>query len=376
MALGAVVGLAFLTKLTTVLFLPAPLLYVAVHTLRAKRERGMILKALVYAALIALVLAGPWYVLNTVNTVRFAIYSAQYDAVAMDRPDRVPAMERVAAYVGDLAGWPLAATVAVASLLGAVAAHRTRDRFSDQAIERSHLRIHLSRMTWLGSITAAAILLVPSYFDARFLLPIWPLMAIEIGRHVRLMMLRTAAVPRLLVSGGLAASLFLACGNVVRQPPNLTYWRTASLIDELVGRYGIATLGNVGNCIEWNVCKTGLLNELRGKPADCYVLHDLSKWPSERIQQALPRFDAIVVLERSAEPESRYVYSPGLNRSYDAAVERLVQDRRFVRIPAPLGEGLPHLSVYIKGTKLGRTERSPGALAGDHRQSEDTSRRY
>ena len=152
--------------------------------------------------------------------------------------------------------------------------------------------------------------------------------------------------------------------GIVRQPSNQTYWRTASLIDHLVSEYGVATLGNVGNRIDWNVCKTGLINELRDKPADCFVLHDLTKLTQERVRQALPRFDAVVVLDRFVDPDGRSHYSPGLNRSYGAVVESLTQDPQFVLVPTPQSEGLPHLSVYVKGSKLGRTEQSPRTLRG------------
>ena len=84
---------------------------------------------------------------------------------------------------------------------------------------------------------------------------------------------------------------------VVAQTPAITtYWNTAALIDELVREYGISTLGNVGNCAEWNVCKTGLINELRDQPANCFVLHDLTKLNADDALRHLAQFDAVVVL--------------------------------------------------------------------------------
>jgi len=375
LALGVMVGLALLTKLTIALFLSAPLVYVLWNTIRFHGDRRLLLKALCWSGLISLVIAGPWYALNTAKAVRFAIFSSRYDQVARDRADRVTTGERVAAFVADVAGWPLAATLASAALFGSLPALRKSNRSSDRVIERSELQAHLARMTWLGAGTSAAALLVPSYFDPRFLLPIWPVVAIELGRRFAIMLPRFHAFPRCLVSGGLAASVLLACASVVRQPPIPTYWQTASLIDHLVSHYGIATLGNVGNCSEWNVCKTGLINELRDRPADCFVLHDLSKVPADQIHPMLSRLDAVVVLKRTDLPERLFNFSAGLNGSYSTVVENVIQDPQFVLVPTPAVGGLPHLSVYIKETKLARTEKSPRTYAGNYRLWETPSRR-
>jgi 4-amino-4-deoxy-L-arabinose transferase-like glycosyltransferase len=374
LALGTMVGLSLLTKLTTALFLPAPLVYVLFHAVRPSSDRRRLLNALVWSGLISLVIAGPWYALNTVKAVKFAIFSSQYDQVTGDRADRVPTGERVAAFVGDLPGRPLAATFAGATLFGSVLTLRKCNRSFDHLIEQSDHQAHLARMTWLGAGTGAAVLLLPSYFDSRFLLPIWPLLAIELGRRFAIMMTGFTAIPRSLVSGGLAASVLLACASIVGQPSIPTYWRTASLIDHLVSQYGVATLGNVGNCIEWNVCKTSLINELRKKPADCFVRHDLTRLPPERIRQVLTRFDAVVVLRRTDLPESRFVFAPGLNRSYGAVVENVTQDHQFVLVPTPMERGLPHLAVYVKKSKLGPIEQWPKTYAGNHRLWERPSR--
>ena len=43
-------------------------------------------------------------------------------------------------------------------------------------------------------------------------------------------------------------------------------WGAKRLIDDLVAHHQVAMIGNVGNCGDWNVCKTGLVNELRATP--------------------------------------------------------------------------------------------------------------
>ena len=96
-----------------------------------------------------------------------------------------------------------------------------------------------------------------------------------------------------------------AAFSVARAPAITTYWNTAALIDDLVREYGISTLGNVGNCAEWNVCKTGLTNELRDQPASCFVLHDLTKLRPDDARRHLAQFDAVVVLGPAARGRGR-----------------------------------------------------------------------
>ena len=158
----------------------------------------------------SLAIAGPWYALNTVKAVKFAIFSSRYDKVAGDRSDRVSTAEHAAAIVGDLAGWPLAATFVSSTFVGSVLAFRKRKSSADRETEQPEIQAHLGRMAWLGFGTSAVVLLYPSYFDPRFLLPIWPVLAIDIGRRFQLMMASFNATPRLLASGGLIASLLLA----------------------------------------------------------------------------------------------------------------------------------------------------------------------
>ena len=213
LALGTVVGLSLLTKLTIALFLPAPLFYVLFHAIRPHSNRRLLLKTLLWSGILSVVIAGPWYALNAAQAVNFAIFSSRYDEVAGDRSERVRTGQRAAAFVGDLAGWPLAATFASATVFGSVVALRKGNRSLDDGMERSDIQAHLGRMAWLGAGSGAAVLLYPSYFDPRFLLPIWPALAIDIGRQFYLMMARFNATPKRLVIGGLAASLLLACAE-------------------------------------------------------------------------------------------------------------------------------------------------------------------
>jgi len=366
-ALGIVIGLALLTKLTVALFLPSLMLYVLVCALRSTSDRRALLRPLLWCGLICIAVAGPWYARNAVSAVKFAVFSSRYNELAEGRSDRVPAARRVVVMVGDLAGWPMTATVAAAVLAGLLAGSRGGGADSSPCGERAVAQLHFTRMAWLGAGTGAVILLCPSYFDSRFLLPIWPALAVDLGTRLRAMLIRLDFTPKVLVGLGLTASVLAAAVMVAREPFNPTYWRTAGLIDDLVGRYGITNLVNMGNCASWNVCKTGLINELREKPGDCFVLHDLTKLSADRAHQRLSRADAVVVLGRSDLAESILRSSPGLNRGYGAMVESLDTDPRFSLVALPAMSGLPHLRVYVRKGRLEAVGHTSKAQAFERR---------
>jgi hypothetical protein len=297
----------------------------------------------------AVVVAGPWYSKNTGKAIQFARFSSRYNQAAEGRTDRVATQTRLLTMAGDLAGWPLIATAAGATIVFMVTSLRKPTRVANASGNHVGPHVHFSRMAWLGYGSAAFVLLYPTYFDTRFLLPIWPVLAVDVGRRLTGMLADFHVTPRIILGGGLAASVVAACALVACAPTTRTYWNTAALIDDLVLRYQVSNLGNVGNCAAWNVCKTGLINELRDNPGNCFVLHDLTKLAPEQVRQRLARFDAVVVLGRASLPESTFLAAPGLNRSYADITETLKADAAFSLIAPPPCGGLPELSVYVKG---------------------------
>jgi hypothetical protein len=347
-ALGAATGLALLTKLTTVLFVPILFLVLFVRATRGPQQ-GQTARSLAWCALVCAIVAGPWYAINGVAAIRFAEFSSKYNQVAEGTSDRIPVVERAALFAAELPGWPLVATFACGSSFVALSGmHKTR-RGELPPRECDYLGRWFSRLVWASAATAAVLLLIPVYFDVRFLLPIWPALAVDLGR-------RSASwrsphgtlAPRVLFGSGLAAAIANAIFMVATAAPIATYWQTATLIDGLVNDYKIATLGNVGNCAEWNVCKTGLINELRDQPENCFVLHDLTKLPAAEAEKHLGQFDAIIVLGGSQMQQSQLRRAPGLNRSYSAIADTLSHDKRFVRFEPPAWAGLPQAVVYIR----------------------------
>jgi hypothetical protein len=356
MALGIVVGLALLTKLTTVLFVPIPLAFVLTRIVRGGPDRRVLLKSLSWSVVACTAVAAPWYAFNAGKAVKFAQFSSKYNVIAEGRAQSVSVARRLVLMTADLPGWPVAVTLTCASLylVASVRRRGLRDENGPVGPKPTSLQARFSGMAWLGAGTAAAILLGPSYFDTRFLLPIWPVLAVDLGRRLSVSFPRLSLIPQFLLVAGLAAGVVNAASVVAQTPAITTYWNTTALIDDLVRKYGIHTLGNVGNCAEWNVCKTGLLNELRDQPADCFVLHDLSKLQTDLAKGHLAQFDAVVVLGRQLLPESKLQQAPGLNRSYGALTEVLAQDPRFFRVAVPQ-PGLPDLSVYIRHGTRGPT---------------------
>jgi 4-amino-4-deoxy-L-arabinose transferase-like glycosyltransferase len=240
MAIGILVGLAFLTKLTIVLFLPIPILFALARVIRGGQERTILIKSLVWSVLACAAIAGPWYVLNANTAYKFAQFSSRYNEIAELRPERDPTASRVALMAADLPGWPLAATLCVAAVLVALQ-FRRRPAIGVSPTEQSlsyNPAASYSFMAWLGLGSAATVLLFPLYFDTRFLMPIWPLIAVDLGRRLALSFPRFQRPQRMLLTGGLAVSVMSAAMAVVRAPVVPTYRNTAALIDNLVRERG------------------------------------------------------------------------------------------------------------------------------------------
>jgi hypothetical protein len=349
-ALGLVVGLALLTKVTTALFLPGPLIYGCGAVQRNGGVRSMFLKRLALCIVVCIAVAGPWYLKNAHAAVKFALFSAKYNELATGR-DRVPMPQRVAEIANDVVGWPLVVTVGGSAIAFALFGQKRREQpaiDADQAVAGRYFR----EMAWLGAGIAAVSLLLPAYFDTRFLLPIWPVLAVALGTGVSLQLTKLRAIPRSLIGIGFVVSIACATVAVIREPLFPTYWKTTAFIDDLVTRFGVSNLLNVGNCAGWNVCKTGLMNELRDEPGNCFVLHDLTKAADARAKQLLKQADAVVVLGRSDLSDAVLQVAPGLNRGYQGLVRSLMADPEFLLMPITATEGLPELSVFVRQNRL------------------------
>ena len=183
----------------------------------------------------------------------------------------------------DLAGWPLIVTIAGSAIAVAVfrRERRMRGTSTDAGGEQAAAGAPLPA-GWPGSARASrrSCLLYPDVL--RYALPLAHLAGPGGGHRVASSVCSSRGFQpsrRSLVGLGFAGSLVCSTAAVAREPLFPTYWKTTGLIDDLVNRFGVSNLVNVGNCAAWNVCKTGLMNELRDEPGNCFVLHDLTKVP-------------------------------------------------------------------------------------------------
>ncbi len=347
-ALGVVGALAFLTKLTAGLLLAGAIVPFLGLLFRCDSDRRLRLRALAWATLAWLAVAAPWYVRNAASAVRFASYSTRFNLVALGQTHVTSVGERLARILADLPGWPLAAILGTVGCCMAVKRRQSGD-ISLEGFFRADSPAALFRILTVASLLAmTAVLMIPPYFDTRFLLPIWPPLAVVLGGVFARLFGRIALRSRALTGGGLAVCLMASAIGLARTPTATTCWAAQGLIDRLVSRHGVASLANVGNMAGWNVCKTGLINELRKNPADCFVLHDLSAESAEGLRSRLPRFDAVVVLETSAFPAGFMAASPALNRAHSVIHEIVQADPQLVRAEGLPLEGLPPLVIYVR----------------------------
>jgi hypothetical protein len=338
--LGSALALAMMTKLTVALLLPASaFLFLLLYFRRYPLDRAAASVAL-WVLLPLSVIAGPWYLWNGGHAVGFALFSSRYNLVAEGRGDITPALDRITALIDQLVGWPLFVVLLVAAATSLRRQVGGGERVAPAATD-------FVALTMAGTLSGAVILLIPAYFDPRFLLPIWPSLAVCLGGWLGGPSGREGPARAVLTSALLGACLVASAGRLAREGRTTTYWEARRLIDDLVAHHRAATIGNVGDCGDWNVCKTGLINELRATPTDCFVLHDLSKDRPGDLERRVGKLDALVVLDRAGLPPSLLSAAPGLNRAYGSIDEVLRKDSRFRRIELDLA-GLPPLSVYVR----------------------------
>jgi hypothetical protein len=335
--LGTAVACALLTKLTVALLLPGPAVLSAwLYARRYSLDRKAVRMA-GWVVLPVVLLAGPWYFRNGLAAIEFAAYSARYDVTALGRADVTPRLVRLRILVERLVGWPILLLAPIAAW-GALRSWRKLP-----SVARDFVALAL-----IGATFGTIGLLVPSYFDPRFLMPICPALAIVLASAFRPesdhIIPRLTAVATVLIA---AAGAIHSAAQLRDEPRSTTYWQAQRLIDDLVTEHHVMTIANIGDSRDWNVCKTGLINELRRAPSDCFVLHDLSRNERAEIARRIEKLDAIVVLDRNALPAGFLESSPGLNRAYGTVEPVLAGSHRFEKIE-PRIAGLPPLSVYIR----------------------------
>jgi 4-amino-4-deoxy-L-arabinose transferase-like glycosyltransferase len=367
--LGLATGLALLTKLTALLLLAGALVPFAWWLLRQDEDRRLRWRSAAWAALACLAVAGPWYARNAGSTVRFALFSSRFNQVAEGRYRGLGPGERLTRIMADIPGWPVVVTLGTAAWFASSRGRRDGQDPTDHSTDLDPIVRRFGILTCTSTIASAAVLMVPSYFDTRFLLPLWPALAVVLGGEAARFFAVATPAGRTLIGAGLALGLGTSAAGFAREPIATTCWDAARLIDRLVARHGVATLANVGNIEAWNVCKTGLINELRRSPGDCFVLHDLSSGSAAELKEQIHRFDAVVVLEPPAFPPGFVAGAPGLNRAHRFATERTLRDAGLSRAEGLPVEGLPPMTVYVRKPDIAL----PGALGSFTRLGRSTT---
>ena len=334
-ALGAAIGMAMMTKLTVALLLPGPAIVFGILVLVRRRTTSVVSCSCLSAIVLGLFLiAGPWYARNGRIAVEFARFSSRYNIEAEGRSDQARIAERLAAIGSQVIGWPNLAVLVVVAAAG-LARRKLPGDFAMLA------------MASMGVGTIG--LLIPTYFDPRFVAPAWPVMAVAMsGGLVAIGRGRSKWIGLCLGFSLLAIGSAWSAVELVNEPGTKTYWAGRELIDELVARYGVRSIGNVGDTGDWNVCKTGLMNELRPHPEDCFVLHDLSRLDSKSLTNRLERLDALVVLSDSETLQDLSKFAPGLNQARSSIRQAIASSGRFRRIETEKIASLPPMSVYVR----------------------------
>jgi hypothetical protein len=359
MGLGLVTGLALLTKTTAVFLLAGAVAWFLWKTTRRAQGRSLRVRALVYAGLSSVAVAGSWYVHNATSAVRFALYSSRFNLVAEGQSQLKPIRDRLVLILADLPGWPLLAVLGILVFVLSAARWLGRDDESRGFAEVQPSTLHFCLVTAASLIGATMVLMIPPHFDTRFLLPLWPAVAVALSGPIARLVASLGFVPRILAGAGLAASVSMSAVGLAREPVAPTHWSATRLIDRLVSRHGVSYLANVGNIETWNVCKTGLINELRSNPDDCCVLQDLSPESQAGLRTRLPRFDAVIVLEPSAFPAGFMEAAPGLNRAAATIHGILAANPGLVRLDDLPVDGLPPMRVYLRRRENSQASPAP-----------------
>jgi 4-amino-4-deoxy-L-arabinose transferase-like glycosyltransferase len=364
-ALGLATGLALLTKLTAVILLAGALVPFCVRTVRRDADRPARWRALIWACLACCIITAPWYMKNISSAVQFASFSASYNLVAEGRTHITPVADRLALILAQIPGWPLAAVLGVAGCFTSRGWRRIHENRLEGQSGTDAEPFHYCVMTLASVFMATTVLMFPPYFDTRFLLPLWPALVVVLSGGAARAFAGAARKPRLAMGAGLIAACLISAVGLVRSHVTATSWDAAALIDELVSRHSISTLANLGNTESWNVCKTGLINELRKTPGDCFVLHDLSAETIEGLRKRLPRFDALVVLDKSAIPADFLTAAPVLNRAYTQISDQILTGAGMVRASGLPLDGLPLMTVYLRSRNDDRAAESRPLAQGE-----------
>lgn len=366
-ALGIATGFAFLTKLTALMF-AAGMLPVVLRLIW--RDRTFV-RLFAWAAGIAVIVAGPWYVHNGSKALVFAGFSMRYNVLTSGRGEAaiLATLPRLRLIESEVPGrWGLLALcVGMAVILSSVSALR----------DRAWRVVFASACGML--VAALVVLLRTDYFDARFLAPVWPTVVLAVALGVDRVLRashRTGFAVAVVVSWGLLAGPQV-WENVTAQRARLVtpsaFMSGPRLIDHLTRhssrRADHTRIGMVGNTREWNVSKLDVYNELRAQPATAEVTFNLSALGPSRFRKRLGVLDAVLVQRMDTANRARIIENAAGNPVL-LAVEAegplgpaFWREQGFVSLDLPSDlERLP-FSVWVRPAGRAREKTETGASA-------------
>jgi 4-amino-4-deoxy-L-arabinose transferase-like glycosyltransferase len=339
--LGAALALALLTKLTIALLLLGAALYSLCGYLRRHPIDAAFTKAIACVVLPVFVLAGPWYLKNGRSAVDHAFFSARFTAFTGGVIK--PTGQRLILLAENVCGWPLFLAI-IAVGLWTVFLRRGSTMLPDGA-GRTFIKV-----TTIGFALGAAILLRPSYFEARFLLPAWPAMAIVVGAFLQGFIGESRPWRSAVTASVLAISLGWSIASLYGQPRRVTYWNLDGVIQKLVTEHNVTTLGALGDTPDWNIFKVRLINDLTNAEARLgrWEILDLSRGSPDDVKHKLDRIDALAMLERSQISDQCLREAPNLNRNYTIIDEAFrKRPEQFAEVGADSNVP-PRFRVYVR----------------------------
>jgi 4-amino-4-deoxy-L-arabinose transferase-like glycosyltransferase len=364
LGLGTAVGLAMLTKLTVPLVLSGGIIYALYAYCRRHPIDASFARLLGCVALPMAVLDGPWYLKNGKSAVTHATTSSVFNITILGS-ETVSRGERLIAMAEGIGGWTLTLVLIALGLWNWYRGGRALWTGPDDSTgssfaggpARSFIKVSASTFA-LGAI----VLLIPTFFDSRFLVPAWSAMTVVLAALLDRFSLEgrrwRRAAPFVLV-GAVMASTITA---FVDQHRWVTHWNLEGVIQGLIRQHGVRTLASLGNTGDWNFFKLRLINDLRlareGPSADPDSLEvfDLALLTPEELERRLERIDALVMLDRSQVPAEFLRFAPLVNRAYadiDPVLGQIAA--RFTEIAGDRHVP-PRFHVYVR-----RPDGAPGA---------------
>jgi hypothetical protein len=334
--LGAAIAMAFLTKFTVPVLLLGAVLYASYACLHRRLIDTTFARVIACIVLPVIVLAGPWYFRNGRSVVWHAHWSSRFET-NFTGGAITPRGERLIHMTEDLFGWPLFIAVIVVGLW--TFWPRQRGMIPPGGAGRSFIKVATS-----GAAFGAAILLLTSHFESRFLLPVWPAMAIVIGALLQGFMSEGRPWRSVATASVLAIGLGCSITSLYGQPRRVTYWNLGGVIQRLAANPNIRTLGVLGDTADWNVNKVRLIADLnkvrwtgvqKYKQQGCLMFVSLQTLSPDEVKRELDRIDALAFLDRRQIPDHVFRDAPLINRGY-AIIDQALRERadRFAEVEA------------------------------------------